>query len=112
MASLTVDVTRNGEEVLALGDGMRGGVERAGFFASFDDNDDVGETGDNAVSEEKRGSFGMKVVIVVVFAGDDATVFDDFLGELGVFAGIDAFDFGAEDGDGFAAAGEGAFCCD
>ena len=45
---------------------------------------------------------------MAIFAGDDATVVDNFSGELGVFFWVDFFDFGAEDGDGFAAAGESA----
>ena len=107
LAGLAIDVARDGEDVFALGESMGGGVERARAFTGLYDYDDVGKAGDDAVALEE-GSLGVDLVAKVVFAGDYAAFCDDFFGELGVFGGVNAFDFGAEDGDGGAATGKGA----
>ena len=50
LAGEAVDVARNGEEVFALSEGVGGGIERAGAFAGFNDDDGIGEAGDDAVA--------------------------------------------------------------
>ena len=78
------DVARDGKDGLALIEGVSGGIKGAGTLGGFDYDDDIGETGDEAVAVEKR-----ELVV-------DATLAIRSAGQ-GVFrGGCLAFDFVAD----------------